>query len=300
MRQLGGVIAAMPTPLTEALEPDLAAVPALLDDLVDQGCHGALVLGTTGEGPSFSVAEREAILTTAAAWRAAGGHDHFVMVGGSGCANLPETIALSRHAIELGYDAVLVVPPYFFKHVTAVGVARAYAAVLDELPDDARLLLYHIPQVTGVPVGPEVISSLRSSYGPLVAGLKDSGADLAATRSLIATFPELVVLTGTDSHLLPALDAGAAGCITALASACGDILRAAYDAQRAGTATPADRSRLEALRQAAEGFPLAAAVKTLLHDRRRLGPWPVRPPLVDLSPAEREDLVTAVRRALAP
>jgi 4-hydroxy-tetrahydrodipicolinate synthase len=293
IRPLGGIFAAMPTPLTAERLPDLAALPGLLDDLAAQGCHGALVLGTTGEGPSFAVAEREAILAAAAAWRSASGLEDFLLLGGTGCGNVPETVALSRRAHELGYDGLLVLPPFYFKQVSEIGVTRAFADVLEGLPDEARVLLYHIPPVTGVPVGPGVLAALRAAFGPMVAGMKDSGGDLEGTRRLLLDFPDLAIFTGTDSHLLPALEAGAAGAITALASACGGLLRAAYDdpSNAAGT-------RLTALRAAAAPYSPVSAVKALVHARRRQPLWPVRAPLVDLSPEERAVLVVAVSAAV--
>jgi 4-hydroxy-tetrahydrodipicolinate synthase len=296
---LGGIVAAMPTPLTADLAPDLAAVPAMLDELVAQGCHGALVLGSTGEGPSLAVAERLDVLGAAAAWRSATGRSDFVLLAGTGCANAPETTVLSRAALGLDYDALLLLPAFFFRRVSSIGVTAYYSQVLDALPDDARVLLYHLPAVTGIPVSFEVITALRAAFGPMVAGLKDSGVDLDHTRRLVAEFPDLAVFTGTDSHLLPALAAGAAGSITALASACGDLLRAAYDAHAAGLDGPADQDRLTALRAAGDRFPLVPAVKALVAARRGLPRWPVRPPHVDLSPAEADALVAAVA-AIAP
>ena len=207
---------------------------------------------------------------------------------------------MPRQWVErLGLHALLVVPPFFFKGVSPVGVTRAYAAVLEQLPDEARVLLYHIPQVTGVAIDAAVIGGLRAAFGPMVAGLKDSGADLAATRSTLAAFPELALFTGTDSHLPAALAAGAVGSITALASACGAALRAAYDAALAGEDSGDHAARLEALRAAGERYPLVPAVKALVATRRGLPLWPVRSPLVDLSPAEREALALEVAAALA-
>jgi 4-hydroxy-tetrahydrodipicolinate synthase len=296
--RLAGIVAAMPTPLTADRMVAFDALPVLLDDLVAQGCHGALVLGSTGEGPSFGLDERRAVLSAVADWRAASRRSDFRLLGGTGCANVPETITLSRHALAQGYDALLVVPPFYFKGVGAVGVARAYAAVLEGLPEEARVLLYHIPGVTGVTVGVEVLTALRSAFGPMVAGLKDSGGDLAATLGLIRAFPELAVFTGTDSHLLPTLGAGGAGAITALASVCGATLRAAYEAHQAGQDVAGAGRRLEALRDAAERYPLVAGIKALAAVRRGLPLWPVRPPLVELRPAEREALAGAVAAAL--
>ena len=131
-------------------------------------------------------------------------------------------------------------------------VPRAFAEVLEALPADAGVLLYHIPAVTGVPIGAEVLTALRAAFGPPVAGVKDSGAKLADTERLLAEFPELALFTGTDSHLGPALEAGAVGAITALASACGAELRTAYDLYVTSGIGAVPEGRLTALRAAAQ------------------------------------------------
>lgn len=295
---LRGILAALPTPVNADLAPDLDGLAILLDDVAAQGCHGALVLGSTGEAPSFGVSERIAVMESAARWREASRRHDFLLLAGTGCTSAPETIALSRAAAEQGYDALLVLPPYYFKEVSTVGITRHYGSVLDALPEATRVLLYHIPRATGVDVGIDVITALRAAFGPMVAGLKDSGRDLDHTRALATTFPDLRIFTGTDHHLLPSLAAGAAGCITALASVCGDVLRAAYDAHAAGQDTADLQARIEALRAAGESYPMPSVVKELAAARRRLPRWPVRPPLLDLSPAQREEVVQAAALAL--
>ena len=121
--ELAGVYAAAPTPLTADLDPDLAAVGPLLSHLEDIGCHGALVLGTTGEGPGFSVAERARIIEAAALWR--GDHPGFRLLAGTGCAAIPDATALTRAALAAGCDAVVLLPPFYFKAVSAAGLAEA-------------------------------------------------------------------------------------------------------------------------------------------------------------------------------
>ena len=102
---LSGVYAAAVTPLKPDLSPDLEAVAPFLSFLASRGCHGALIFGTTGEGPSFSPAEREAI------WRAAlqvrEQAPNFRLLAGTGTPSLTETIDLTRLAFELGYDGVV-------------------------------------------------------------------------------------------------------------------------------------------------------------------------------------------------
>src|SRR4051812_33442546 len=87
---LRGIYAAAVTPLESSGQPALGALPALLEHLASRGCHGALVLGTTGEGPSFSVAERKAVIREAVAYRDAARRP-FRILAGTGCASLSDT-----------------------------------------------------------------------------------------------------------------------------------------------------------------------------------------------------------------
>ncbi len=106
--EIGGVIVPTVTPFTEGGERvDLGWIPRHLDYLHRNGADAVLITGTNGEGPSLSLRERKAITDTVLAHRSGLG----VMVG-TGCSALPDTIELSRYALEQGVDAVLVVPPF--------------------------------------------------------------------------------------------------------------------------------------------------------------------------------------------
>jgi 4-hydroxy-tetrahydrodipicolinate synthase len=106
---LSGVYAAAVTPLKPDFSPDADAIPHLLGFLAGRGCHGALMLGTTGEGPSFSPAERDGIWR--AAMRVRQEHPDFRLLAGTGTPSLTETIDLTRLAFELGFDGVVTLPP---------------------------------------------------------------------------------------------------------------------------------------------------------------------------------------------
>ena len=113
--KLFGVFAAAVTPLKSDLDPDLDSLPEYLAILAGRGCHGALVLGTTGEGPSFSVEQRKAI--TRAALRVREAQPEFIVLAGTGCASLTDTIELTRGAFDLGVDGCVTLPPFYYKGV---------------------------------------------------------------------------------------------------------------------------------------------------------------------------------------
>src|SRR5690349_6797451 len=126
---LRGVYAAAVTPLTAELAPDLAALPALLDFLATRGCHGALLLGTTGEGTSFSVDEHIAVFREGLRYRATARPD-FRILAGTGAASPSDAATLTRAAFDLGADAVVTLPPFYYKNVSADGLAAYYDTLI--------------------------------------------------------------------------------------------------------------------------------------------------------------------------
>lgn len=294
-----GIIAAAATPLRADLSPALDELPIILDHLARLGCHGALVLGTTGEGPAFSVEERKAIFRAAARWRQARNLSGFHLLGGTGCANLPETIAATRAVFDLGLDGAVILPAFYFKNVSADGLADYFQrAVRGAVPQDGRFYVYHIPRVSGVGIPFETIAALWREFPEQFAGIKDSSADLNHTFALRREFPQLDTFTGTDSHVAEALKAGAVGAITALANACGDLARAIYDHHRLGDGASPAVERLARARLAFDRYPSVPAVKSLLADLHGLPHWPVRPPLQSLDAEHRAAVHAEIRQAL--
>src|SRR5712671_6496863 len=146
--KLGGVIAAVATACDGRGEPDCARSIALARFLLDNGCDGLNVLGTTGEATSYSLAQRQTVMN---AYRAAGLPLDRMMVG-TGAAATADAVALTRHAAELGFGGALVLPPFYYKGVPDDGLA-AYVATIVKATADQPIprYLYHYPQLSGLP-----------------------------------------------------------------------------------------------------------------------------------------------------
>jgi 4-hydroxy-tetrahydrodipicolinate synthase len=242
------------------------------------------LFGTTGEGQSLSLKERRAGLDALLA----AGIAPTRIVAATGCASLPETIELTRHAVQANCAGALVLPPFFFKAVTDEGVFASYARVIDGV-GDARLplYLYHIPQVSGVAISSTVIERLAIGYPEVLAGVKDSECNLDHTRRLLSRFRELAIFVGFEPHLPAALAAGGAGTICGIANLFPRLLRRLYD-----NALMADHhddlKRVESFIAALERYPLFAAFKALQADLSGDSGWAaLRPPLVALDSEAR-------------
>lgn len=282
MANLGGVISAMLTPFVSDVGPvDYEWIPGYMRFLEQGGLHGVLALGTTGEGPSMSISERERALDMIIEHR--GG---LFVLAGTGCASLTDTIALSRFAADRGADAVLVMPPFYIKQPSDAGIVGYYRALCDALPADARVMLYNIPQVTGVPVTPAIIDALLESHAGQIYGLKDSSGNWDNSKMLIERYPQLHVYTGSDKLISQALAGGAAGAITALSSAFPRVARAVYDAHHAGGDVAAAQARLTALRNLVDPVNTPPALKAALAWTSDLAPTSLRLPLVPLPEEE--------------
>lgn len=280
---LAGVYAAAVTPLNPDSSLDLDSVPALLKFLAARGCHGALFFGTTGEGPSFSPAERESLLRTVRAYRSL--VPGFRLLAGTGTPSLAETIDLTRLAFELGYDAVLVLPPYYFRKAADEGLFRWFSELINKaVPRDRYLIGYHIPGVAGIGFSLELLARLKDAFPVQFAGIKDSSHDADFARALGEKFGEdLLVLTGTDSYLQLAMENKAAGCITAPANLISPDLRQVWDLMREGKDASEAQERVTAQRHILEKYPpFPPTLKALLHRLHGLPRWSVKPPLEEM------------------
>jgi len=291
-----GVYAAAVTPLQPDYSPDLKALPGLLDFLAERGCHGVLLFGTTGEGPSFSPAERLEVLRACARYRQS--RPELRLLAGTGTPSLDETISLTRAAFDLGIDGVVVLPPYYYRKVSDEGLFDWYSALLKQAVPQGKILLgYHIPPVTGIGLSLDLLENLRQSFPDRFAGIKDSSADPEHAVRLGQRFgKDLLVLNGTDRLFSLALQQSAAGCITALANLCSPDLRRVWDSYQLGRSDPEAQKRLDTARTVSEFYPPAPAlIKALLARQFGLPRWTVRPPLLPLPEEALEAAFAAMR-----
>ncbi len=286
-----GVFSAALTPLNADLSPDHASFLTHCRYLLDEGCTGIAMLGTTGEANSFSAKERMALLDAVVS----GGIAPDRLLPGTGVAAFTETVELTKHALSVGVTTVVMLPPFYYKDVSDDGVFAAYSEVIQRIGDSRlRVVLYHIPQFSAVPLGHDLIARLIAAYPNTVTGIKDSAGKIDNMTAMVGRFPGFSVLAGADPLLLPLLRAGGAGCITATSNLVARdlaFIAANFNNDALAAEVNAAQDRVVATRNRASQFAQIASLKAMTATRTGQSGWlRMRPPLLPLSPAELAQL----------
>jgi 4-hydroxy-tetrahydrodipicolinate synthase len=206
-RPFGAVLAALVTPFDLDGGLDLDAAQKLASHLVDQGLDGLVVSGTTGESPTTSDAEKQALLR--AVVEAVG--DRARVVAGVGTYDTAHSVHLAREAAGAGADGLLVVTPYYSKP-PAAGLLAHFRAVADAT--DLPVMLYDIPPRAVVRIGTPVLEELARH--PRIVAVKDATGDLFSGSELIAS-TDLAYYCGDDALNLAWLAQGAVGLVSVVA-----------------------------------------------------------------------------------
>lgn len=270
------------TPFAQDLSPDRERFIANCKLLLEDGADGLAPFGTTSEANSMSVAERIDLLDALID----SGISADRLIPGTGCAALPDTIVLTKHAVSRGCLGTLTLPPFYYKGVPEDGLVDSFSAVIDAVGDSAlRIYLYHIPQMTGVPITLTLIEKLLAKHPGIFVGLKDSSGNWDNTHAVIKAFPELDTYSASEALIPQNIAAGGAGCISASANVNARNIVALMRAL--GTESEAQIAvGVTEVRKIFEGLPLIPAIKAATARRHGDDAYAiVRPPFVKLPEA---------------
>ena len=267
--------------------------------LLDAGCTGVTPFGTTGEGPSFTVQERIAAIDGLIA---RGVPANRILVSTS-CAALPDTVALTRHATEVGAHGCLMLPPFFLKGISDQGVIDSYRYVVDAVPSTPhkplRMVLYHLPQVAYVNLTQYVVDTLVAQYPNTFIGIKDSSGDKDGSLAFAKNSRGMPVWVGNETHLriMAEQDTNhtSRGAVSGVANVMPRLVQRltskfdanGYDKNQAAQ----DLVRVKAFIDILNTLGMAATFKAIMAIKNNDMGWRrVRPPLVALSDADFERL----------
>jgi 4-hydroxy-tetrahydrodipicolinate synthase len=285
---LGPVLAPVLTPFAATGEVDTGRFVDHARWLLAQGCSGLAPFGTTSEGNSLSGGERKTMLVALLE----AGIDPAGLMPGTGLCSLPDTVDLTRHAVDHGCGGVLMLPPFYYKNVSDDGLYRYFASTIERVGSSKlRVYLYHIPPFTQIGVSIPLIERLRRDFPDIVVGLKDSSGDWSHTRRLIEALPGFRVYSGSDATLLDNLRLGGAGCISATANINARMLRQVADAYASPDAETL-QAKASAIRKEVQLRPLIQATKAIIAHVRKDPGWMVtRAPLDPLPAADAAALI---------
>ncbi|WP_423065145.1 dihydrodipicolinate synthase family protein [Devosia sp. CN2-171] len=283
-----GLSAAMTTPFIASGEIDWGRYAAHARNLLTRGMQAVTAFGTTGEGISIPVAMRASLYEQMAARGVQPGQLVECVYGLS----VSDAAAQAGRAIEAGCAAVLLTPPFYFKDPSEEGVHAWFSRTLEAIGPSARdIILYNIPQLTGVTVGLDSLARLRRTFGAVIGGVKDSGGNWTYTEKLARANADIAVLVGNEGHLAAAVRLGASGAISGLANFAPELV--------GRLVSGVDDPRIEGLLRAVLARPVVPAIKAYMGATLDPAWREVLPPLQALAPADTAKLVAEIDTAVA-
>lgn len=292
--RLSGVVTPILTPFTPQgrIATDLFCDHAR--NCLSGGSHYLAPFGTTGEATSIAMADRMTAVEDLVKSDAARADQ---LMPGTGLTSLSDTMTLTRHAAELGVAAVLILPPFFYKTSNDDGLYRYYAQLIEGLGADCpKIILYHIPQISGVGISPALTHKLALDFPGVIAGYKDSSGQWKNTTQILRAAPGISVFPASEAMLQQALASGGAGCISATCNVNVAEIRKLYDLLRDGQHVEAKELALDVdhVRGVVEKHGVIGGSKSVMAARTGNPEWLRCLPPLPHAPAELSPALEAV------
>ncbi len=294
-QRITGVLSPVVTPFKADLSPDSERFVRQCKWLVANKV-GLAVFGTNSEANSLAVGERMELLEKLVEAGVAPAR----MMPGTGCCALTDSVRLTAHAVKLGCAGALMLPPFYYKGVSDEGLYRNYAEIVERV-GDARLqiYLYHIPQVSQVPISLKLIERLLKAYPKNIAGTKDSSGDWNNTKATLDAFAKdgFDVFPGSETFLLAGLRSGGKGCISATANVNPAAIHKLYAEWQSADADKQQQD-LDRIRSIFQKYPMIPAMKRAIAHWSGHAAWAtVRPPLVEVNAEQSKALIADLEQA---
>jgi 4-hydroxy-tetrahydrodipicolinate synthase len=293
--RITGVLSPVVTPFKADLSPDAERFVRQCKWLVANNV-GLAVFGTNSEANSLAAGERMELLEKLVE----AGIPAARMMPGTGCCALTDSVRLTAHAVKLGCAGTLMLPPFYYKGVSDEGLYRNYAEIVERV-GDARLqiYLYHIPQVSQVPISLKLIERLLRAYPKNIAGTKDSSGDWNNTKATLDAFAKdgFDVFPGSETFLLAGMRNGGKGCISATANVNPQAIHWLYANWQSADAD-ALQAGLDKVRGIFQKYPMIPAMKQAIAHWSGHAAWAtVRPPLVEVNAEQSAALIAELKQA---
>ena len=218
MNNIKGIYAASMSLFNKDLSLNIEKTVEHAEKLIDQGCHGAAIFGSTGQAQLISISEKISLLNVLSQSR----HRDKYLIG-TGLNSLNENINLMKIATSLNFNEFLIMPPAYYKYGDK-GVIEFYSRVIDAVPS-CKIILYNFEKLCGYKFSIECVEELVKKYPKQIVGVKDSSYNLYENLKI----ENFSVLPGSELKLLKGLELGCEGIITATCNVTASISRKVYD-----------------------------------------------------------------------
>ena len=218
MDQIKGIFAASMSIFNKNLTLNTDKTILHAEKLINQGCHGIAIFGSTGQAQLIPISEKINLLNNLSISK----HKDKYLIG-SGLNSLGETINLMNISISLGFKNFLIMPPAYYKYGD-IEVINFYSKIIDKIPE-AKIILYNFEKLCGYKFSVDCVENLVNKFPKQIVGIKDSSYNLYQTLKI----DNFSILPGSELKLLSGLEKGCSGIITATCNVTAKLSRRVYD-----------------------------------------------------------------------
>tara|TARA_S200000501_G_scaffold36981_1_gene30494 strand:+ start:290 stop:1153 length:864 start_codon:yes stop_codon:yes gene_type:complete len=218
MSQIRGIYAAGMSILDENLSLNVDKTIKHSESLIDQGCHGVAIFGSTGQAQLISISEKIDLLNKLSVSKY---KKNFLI--GTGLNSLTETINFMEISCSLGFDKFLIMPPAYYKYGDKE-VIEFYKRIIERI-QNCKIVLYNFEKLCGYKFSVDCVENLVNKYPKQIVGIKDSSYNLYQTLKI----DNFSILPGSELKLLSGLEKGCSGIITATCNVTAKLSRKVYD-----------------------------------------------------------------------
>jgi len=283
MNQIKGIFAASMSILNENLALDANKTIIHVENLINQGCHGVAIFGSTGQAQLIPISEKINLLNKLSTSKY---KDKYLI--GSGLNSLGETINLMRISSSLGFDKFLLMPPAYYKYGDIEAI-NFYSKIIEKIPE-AKIILYNFEQLCGYKFSLACIEELVKKFPNQIVGVKDSSYNLYENLKI----ENFSVLPGSELKLLKGLELGCSGIITATCNVTASLARKVYDdffAKKEQT----HNEKLCSVRKTFDQFDLISGLHSFFINENRMYEN-ILPPLSLLNSSDRKKLFEDLKK----
>jgi len=278
MTKISGIYAASMSVLNSDLSLNVEKTILHAEKLIDQGCHGTAIFGSTGQAQLISISEKIKLLNVLSESKYKDKH-----VIGTGLNSLNETINFMKIAVSLNFKKFLIMPPAYYNYQDS-DVINFYSKIIDTIPQ-SQIILYNFEKLCGYKFSIKCVENLVKKFPEQIVGVKDSSYNLFENLSI----ENFSVMPGSESKLLRGLEKGCSGIITATCNATAQLARKVYDDYQNDKEQSLNQKLID-VRNSFEKYNLISALHTLFSIDDKIYEN-LLPPLSLLNETDKKNLI---------